>query len=226
MCAHYENVREARTIQTQFKAAPLNAEAAATVRADVWPGYTGTFIVRPPEAEVGDEAVAERIALPGVFGLLPHWARDDKLSRHTYNARSETAAEKPSFRDAWRKARHCIIPAQAIYEPDWRSGRAVATRIVRADGKPLGIAGLWDRWRSPEGRWIYSYTMLTVNADSHPFMNRFHKPSDEKRMVVVLSEEAQAGWLKADSNGARGFMSACPPEWLATEPAPGGSTTS
>ncbi|EGH18803.1 hypothetical protein Pgy4_38171, partial [Pseudomonas savastanoi pv. glycinea str. race 4] len=50
-------------------------------------------------------------------------------------------AEKPSFRHAWRHAQHCIIPEVAIYEPDWRSGKAVATRIARADGELLGIAG-------------------------------------------------------------------------------------
>ena len=149
MCAHYENVRDPRYMRDHFRCAPLEGATAAQVKGDVWPGYLGTFIVRPAEADSGDEAVAERIALPGVFGLLPHWARDDKLARHTYNARSETVAEKPSFRDAWRRARHCLIPAQAIYEPDWRSGKSVATRIERRDGRPMALAGLWDAWRTP-----------------------------------------------------------------------------
>lgn len=196
----------------------MQAAAEASVRTDLWPGYTGTFIVRPPEAEYGDEAVADRVAQPGVFGLLPHWAKDDKLARHTYNARSETVAEKPSFRDAWRKARHCIIPAQAIYEPDWRSGRAVPTRIERADGQPMGIAGLWDRWRTPQGDWVHSYTMLTLNADAHPFMNRFHRPGDEKRMVVILPEEAYGAWLQADAAHSREFIHAYAAERLTDRP--------
>ena len=220
MCAHYENIRDPRIIREHFKAEPLHADVAAEVRQDVWPGYTGSFIVRPPEADFGDEAVASRITLPGVFGLLPHWAKDDKLARHTYNARSETVAEKPSFRDAWKKARHCIIPAAAIYEPDWRSGRAVPTRIMRTGGQPLGIAGLWDRWRSPQGQWVHSYTMLTLNADAHGFMNRFHKPGDEKRMVVVLPEERYDDWLRADAAQARGFIQAFPAEeFIASAPA-------
>jgi len=92
--------------------------------------------VLPFEAEVG------------VFGLLPFWA-DKKLARSTYNARSETASVKRSFREAWKKAQHCIIPAVAIYEPDWRTGKAIPTRISRADGRLLGIAGLWEVERQP-----------------------------------------------------------------------------
>ena len=127
--------------------------------------------------------------LVGSFGLIPHWAKDTTISRNTYNSRSETVHEKPSYRDAWRLARHCIIPAEAIYEPDWRSGRAVPTRISRADGKPMGIAGLWSVWKNPGGETTYSYTMLTINADQHPFMRQFHKPDDEKRSVVILQEQ-------------------------------------
>lgn len=65
----------------------------------------------PPETE----------AMAGVVGLIPHWARDMTISRRTYNARSETVASKSSYRDAWRLGRRCIIPAEALYEPDWRS---------------------------------------------------------------------------------------------------------
>jgi putative SOS response-associated peptidase YedK len=111
---------------------------------DLWPGYLGPFIRKHPHAGVGDEAVPALEALTGLFGLVPHWATDTKITRHTYNCRSETAAEKPSFRDAFQRNQRCIIPADAIYEPDWRSGKAVATRIEAADGSPFGIAGLWS----------------------------------------------------------------------------------
>jgi putative SOS response-associated peptidase YedK len=178
--------------------------------------------MRPREADYGDEAVAERVEVPGVFGLLPHWAKDEKLSRHTYNARSETVAEKPSFRDSWRKARHCIIPAAAIWEPDWGSGKAVATRIERADGKPMGIAGLWDQWRNPKGEWVYSCTMLTINADAHAFMRQFHRPGDEKRTVVILPEKAYGDWLTAGADQSRGFLQAWPAEGLVRASRPPG----
>lgn len=72
-----------------------------------------------------------------------------------------------------------------MYEPDWRTGKHTPTRIARADGEPLGIAGLWDRWDAPEGPML-SFTMLTINADDHSFMCNYHRPEDENRMIVIL----------------------------------------
>jgi putative SOS response-associated peptidase YedK len=160
-------------------------------------------------------------AVSGMFGLVPHWATDTKIARQTYNARSETVAEKPSFRDAWKRAQHCIIPADAIYEPDWRRGKAIATRIERADGEPMGIAGLWSSWKSPKGDTVFSYTMLTINADDHPLMRMFHKPVDEKRMVVVLPPERYQDWLCAAPEHSMAFMRPLPAESLQAMPAIG-----
>ena len=208
MCAHYEGLNDPRVFLDEFQVEP---PAAGSVKADVWPGYASAFIRRPLLADVGDEAVPEREALPGKFGLVPHWAKDLKSSRSTYNARTETVAEKPSFRDAWRRGQFCIIPAQAIYEPDWRTGKAVSTRITRVDGKPMGIAGLWAWWKGVVDKAgtveeVLSFTMLTVNADQRPFMRNFHKPQDEKRMVVVLPEDSYASWLTVKPKDAMGFM--------------------
>ena len=140
------------------------------------------------------------------LGLVPHWSQDTKITRLTYNARSETVAEKPSFRDAWRKALHCIILAEAFFEPDWRFGKGVPTRIARTDGEPMGIAGLWSSWRSPDGASIYSFSMLTINADDHALMKSFHKPTDEKRMVVILPEDSYDSWLLAKPEHSMEFM--------------------
>ena len=202
MCAHYENLKEPHRLRDAF-----NVDPPPTLgKVDVWPGYEGVFIRRPCEKDTGDEAVPDREAMTGLFGLVPHWANDLKICRSTYNARSETVASKPSFREAWKRAQHCIIPAQAIYEPDWRSGKAIATRIERSDGNPMGIAGLWSSWKSPKGDWVHSFTMLTINADAHPLMNQFHKPTDEKRMVVVLPEAAYDDWLMATPESGAGFL--------------------
>ena len=172
------------------------------------------FIRRPAEADVGDEAVPEREALAGQFGLVPHWAKDEKFGRLTFNARSETAATLPSFRDAWRKGQRCIIPAEAIYEPDWRSGKAVPTRISRVDGEPMGIAGLWSWWKSPSGQELHSFTMLTINATEHALTRNFHKPADEKRMVVILPEGAYDDWLCAPPICSTEFMQQFPAELM------------
>jgi putative SOS response-associated peptidase YedK len=220
MCAHFEGVVDPTRIRQHFNAdarpSPLEPVSghALSPKVDLWPGYAGLFIRTPSEAGCGDEAVPEREAIPGIFGLVPNWANDLKLARNTYNARSETVASKPSFRDAWRQARHCIIPADAIYEPDWRSGKATPTRIARADGRPMGIAGLWEHWKQADGTVVHSFTMLTINAQTHELMNRFHQPTDEKRMVVILPEGAYADWLAAPMQESMDFMHAYPAERL------------
>jgi putative SOS response-associated peptidase YedK len=170
---------------------------------------------------VGDDAVPESEALSGLFGLVPHWATDTKITRSTYNARSETVAEKPSFRDSWKRGQHCIIPAEAIFEPDWRSGKAIATRIERVAGEPMGIAGLWSSWKSPKGEIVLSYTMLTINAEDHGLMQLFHKPTDEKRMVVILPPEHYQDWLRATPEHSVAFMRPMPEKSLQAMPAIG-----
>ena len=175
-----------------------------------------SLIRRPPEADARDEAGPELEALSGQFGLIPHWAKDRAIGKRTYNARSETAASKPSFRDAWRHGQRCIIPVDAFYEPDWRSGKAVPTRISRADGKPIGLAGLWSTWKSSTGKIMHSFAMLTINADKHSLMKHFHKPDDEKRMVVVLPDAAYPDWLKAPVERTMEFLQPYPADQLET----------
>lgn len=213
MCAHYDPQIDSARLRTFFGVEDL----PLGLKTSLWPGYHGPFVRKHEFADVGDEAVPFRELLVGSFGLTPHWSKDATIARRTYNARSETVHEKPSYRDAWRLARHCIIPAEAIYEPDWRSGKAVPTRITRADGKPMGIAGLWSVWKAPTGDVTHSFTMLTINADDHPFMRQYHKPEDEKRMVVILSERDYDGWLSAPANQSRDFLRQFPADNLLGE---------
>lgn len=215
MCAHYDPQTDPARLRTYFGVddIPLG------LKPSLWPGYHGPFVRKHEFADVGDEAVPLRELLVGSFGLIPHWSKDATIARRTYNARSETVHEKPSYRDAWRLGRHCIIPAEAIYEPDWRSGKAVATRITRADGKPMGIAGLWAAWKEPSGDVTHSYTMLTINADDHPFMRQYHKPDDEKRMVVILNESDYDAWLQAPVGNSQGYLRQFPADGLAAEQA-------
>jgi len=182
MCAHCECVHDKTLLKKHFGVS-LPSELA---RRDVWPGYMSTFDRRHENADVSDDAVSDREAVLGSFGLIPHWAKDNNFARKTYNARTETVAEKPSFRDPWKRAQHCIIPVQSFFEPDWRSGKAHPTRIALTNDEPMGLAGLWAQWRSPEGDRVHSFTMLTINADDHALMRNFHKPQDEKRMIVIL----------------------------------------
>lgn len=159
-----------------------------------------------PDFEYAAECYPERTApflanahaswLEGSFGLLPHWAKPH-LARQTYNARAETVAERSSYRNAWRRRQLAIIPVQAFFEPNYETGQAVRWRIERCDGQPFGLAGIWERRTLDDGTDQLSFSMLTINADEHPLMRRFHAPGKEKRSVVVLADDAWDPWLTA-----------------------------
>lgn len=211
MCANYHPVTDpGRLVQYFGVDRPLDA-----VPPDLYPGGLAPFIVRER-----DRAELARDMRMGLFGLLPHWAKDMAFGRRTYNARSETVTEKPSFREAWRQGRRCVIPAEAIYEPNWETGKAVRWSVSRKDNRPLGIAGLWGWWRGPDGREWLSFTMLTINADAHPIFQRLHRPGEEKRMVVMLDEADYDGWLEAQLSRLADYLRPYPAELLQADPAP------
>jgi putative SOS response-associated peptidase YedK len=217
MCSHYHGLQQREHYRRHFGVEP----PAELGRHDLWPGYAGVFIRRRPDGEAGAEVAAPAEAVNGLFGLVPHWSPDTTITRFTYNARSESVGRKPSFRDAWRRAQHCIIAAETFFEPDWRSGRAVPTCIRRQDGAPMGFAGLWSSWTSPKGDLVLSYTLLTIPAADHPLLRLMHKPSDEKRMVVILPDDAYGPWLTASAGQSQGFMRAFPADQLRAS-VPGG----
>ena len=212
MCVQFQPLRDPDAWRKNF-----DVTLPEGARDDVWPSYPAAFIRQPRPLPAGGPAGPAAEALIGRFGLVPHWAKDEWVGRHTYNARSETVASKPSFRDAWRLGRRCIVPVEAIYEPDWRSGRGVPTRIRRSDGQPLALAGLWTGWRSPTGEVLRSFSLLTVNADQHPFMRQFHKPDEEKRMVVLLPPQALQHWLQAPVGEATAWIQACAADVLCVD---------
>jgi len=215
MCSRYEAPTHQQLIEA-FQVAPDEP-----TQTELWPTYVGPFIRNAGEEL--DEGAPTFQAHSGIFGLLPFWAKDTKLARRTYNARSETASQKPSFRGAWKSAQHCIIPAVSIYEPDWRSGKAIPTRITRADGGLMSIAGLWERWTDPAGAEVFSFSMLTVNADDHPLMRQYHRPNDEKRMVVILPNGAINDWLNSPPEHSMEFMRQYPADRLVAEAKPRGT---
>ncbi len=200
------------------------AAPAVAVGAEVWPRQPGVFI----RHAVADAAPAAETTRPtqelasGQFGLVPHWVKsvsDAKLrSTKLVNARSETVTTSTNFRDAWLNGQRCIVPMMAFVDEDWRTGKAVPTRITRVDGKPMGVAGLWACWTGSDGDVIVSYTVLTVNANSHALMSRYQQPGAEKRMLAILNEGAYDAWLSARPENAREFMRAYPANWLTANP--------
>jgi putative SOS response-associated peptidase YedK len=97
----------------------------------------------------------------------------------------------------------------------------VRWEIPDADGEPLGIAGIWEHKQDgPNGLPLLSFSMLTVNADEHPLMRRFHRPTDEKRMLVILPPDQYDEWLRCRVERAAGFFTRYPAERLVARPAP------
>ena len=181
-------------------------------RDEIYKDYAAPFIRR-----VNDVTCADR----ATFGIVPrpHIPEGVKVF-DTMNARAETVGERRSFSGAWKKLQLGLIPCEAFYEPNYESGKAVRWRIGMADGSPLAIAGLWREWNEPEGIAL-SFTMLTINAQEHPLMKRFHKPGDEKRSVVIVAPDGYEDWLNCHSTDeARSFLRLFPAAAMSAEASP------
>jgi putative SOS response-associated peptidase YedK len=224
MSTQYECLKSADLYAEAFGIAPPETLPGK----QVWPRQQGLFIRKAVAAESAPAAEAPVEASPlvlelalGQFGLVPTWvksASDAKLrSTKLAVTRYETMSTATPTRETWLKGQRCIIPMQAFLEDDWRSGKAVPTRIARVDGKPMGVAGLWEYW-TKDGEEITSFTLLTVNANSHALMNRYGQNGNEKRMPAILNEGAWSAWLSAPIDKAREFMRAYPANLLLANP--------
>jgi putative SOS response-associated peptidase YedK len=164
----------------------------------VFPRAPGPFLRASREGAIG-----ERDLVVGQWGLVPWFAKSARLTYSTNNARFEELASKASYRQPWARGQRCVIPADWFDEPCWETGRNVWWRFRRADGEPWALAGLWNTWVDrASGEVVESYTMLTLNADGHPWMGRMHKPdpslppdAQDKRSVVVLRAADVDSWL-------------------------------
>ena len=195
MCTNFTPTQRAPWVKDRF-----GLDLPAGYPEESYPGWASPIVLQSHQSG----RVACGLAR---FGLIPAWAKDDKISRHTYNARSETVAEKPSYRTPWRQRQYGLVLVDNFYEPSYASGRAVRWQIALASGDPFAIACLWDRWRDPAtGELVVSFSMLTVNADAHPVMQQFHKSGDEKRTPVVIAPELHRDWLGADVARATELM--------------------
>lgn len=130
------------------------------------------------------EAARELVMLK--WGLIPYWAKDPGIGARLINARSETVAQKPAFRDAFRK-RRCLVVADGFYEWQKQNGGKQPFYIRMRDGGPFGMAGLWEAWRGPEGV-IESCALITTDAND--LMRPIHD-----RMPVILPARDYDLWL-------------------------------
>lgn len=126
------------------------------------------------------------------WGLIPSWSKDISKAAQLINARAETLAEKPSFRSAF-KYRRCLVPTDGFYE--WRRDGKTKTPqyIHRHDHGVFALAGLWERWLSPDGSEVLSATIVT--SEPNDLIATMHH-----RMAVILKPEDYAGWLAPDAD--------------------------
>jgi putative SOS response-associated peptidase YedK len=159
-------------------------------------GVEGPAPALPPRWNVAPTQPVTVLVIPGDgkralramrWGLVPSWARDPSIGNRMINARAETLAEKPSFRDALRR-RRCLIPATGFYEWRREGRRKVPLHVRPRDGGLLTFAGLWESWTAPDGTVLETCTIVTCPAGEP--VARFHE-----RMPVILPPEARDRWL-------------------------------
>ncbi len=132
------------------------------------------------------------------WGLIPSWAKDPKIGNRMINARSETAAEKPSFRAAFKR-RRCLIPTTGFFEWKQTDDGKVPMFIHMQDRQVFAFAGLWEVWYSPEGDELRTATILTTEPNE--FMADIHN-----RMPVILQAKDYETWLAAGDQKADDLM--------------------
>ena len=182
MCGRYVAALPAATLSTLFKTqGPLL-------------NWAGTWNMAPtrdaPVVRPHPETGERHLGLLR-WGLVPHWVKDLKATRQPINARGETVATLPLFRDAFTR-RRCLVPADAFYEwqtsPGDKAPAKLPWAIARADGACMALAGLWEDWRGPDDTVIRSFTIVTTSAN--PALRHLHE-----RMPVVLEEADWPLWL-------------------------------
>ena len=122
------------------------------------------------------------------WGLIPSWAKDERIAAKLFNARAETLATSGAFRESFKR-RRCIVPADGFYEWQRSAGVRQPFLIHRADGAPLAFAGLWSGWRHPETEQVIrTFTIITTSANA--ILSTVHD-----RMPVILEAADWARWL-------------------------------
>ena len=150
------------------------------------PGYN----IAPTESVLTVRNIDGREAAFARWGLIPFWAKDPKIGARMINARAETVAEKPPFRNALKK-RRCLVLADGYYEWQKTPVGKRPYRIILKSGEPFAMAGLWETWRDPQGNVVPSCTIITTAANDYlaPIHNR---------MPVILPRESEGLWLDID----------------------------
>ena len=143
------------------------------------------------------------------WGLVPFWAKDEKIGYKCINARAETIATTPAFKGAYRTRRRCLVPACGFYEWHKHPAGKQPYYVTSSDGTLLAFAGLWDDWKKPDGERLTTFTILTCapNALIQPLHDR---------MPVILKHEDYRTWLEAPD--PHELLVPCPEDMLECYP--------
>jgi putative SOS response-associated peptidase YedK len=182
MCGRFVGFRPLTELMAYFPIDVSNVDASEN------------FNVAPSQEVLAIARYAEKNHLVKFnWGLVPFWAKDKRIGNRMINARSETAASKPSFRNAFRKKR-CLILADGFYEWTGDKGRRQPMFLTLPDGNPFAFAGLWETWdnQGKEGPPYRSCTIITREASAS--VRSIHH-----RMPVILRPEAYGPWLDPDN---------------------------
>jgi putative SOS response-associated peptidase YedK len=187
MCGRYRLSRSKQIVEEYFESASEESEDE-----DWSPRYN--IAPTQPVATIRT-AGASRILSMMRWGLVPSWATDMSIGNRLINGRSETVLEKPAFRDSFR-TRRCLIPADGFYE--WKkSGKEKQPfHFGMKDSSLFAIAGVWDRWKSPNRQVLESCSILTTSANE--LLDGLHD-----RMPVILPPRHYQTWLTAPATEAK-----------------------
>lgn len=145
------------------------------------------------------------------WGLIPSWAKDPAIGNRMINARAESITEKPSFRSAFR-SRRCLVLGDGFYEWKKEGKDKIPYRITLADGSPFAMAGIWDKWLSPDGEILHSFSILTTTPNE--LIKEIHD-----RMPVILQRQHEKTWLAGASDaGLLGLLGPYPAEEMKAFP--------
>ena len=178
MCGRYRLSRRKQIVEEYF--ASVSGEDDWRPRYNIAPTQPVPIIRQNPRERVRELSLVR-------WGLIPSWAKEPSIAAGMINARSETAGTKPAFRDAL-KFRRCLIPADGFYE--WqRTGKAKQPHCFEVnEGELFAFAGIWDRWRDPDGKSVETCSILTTTPNA--VTSGVHD-----RMPVILDPDSYDLWL-------------------------------
>ena len=175
MCGRYSLTSGAEILKTHFE---LQSAPVLETRYNISPSQACAVIIQAKNST--------RQVTSMRWGLIPHWSKGPTNQFSMFNARSETAAVKPSFRDPF-KNRHCLIPADGYYEWAAEKTGKKAYRITTEDQLTFAFAGIWDLWETPDEE-IFSFAILTTQ--SCPKLIAIHH-----RMPIIIQRKYYSDWL-------------------------------